>query len=315
MARTDDRFRTAYNETLSMISKCRLGDCLPAETALAEQLNVSRTIVRAVLASLMEAGLIQWQGRMKPIQRMPAINDRLPLRDDHLSREELEWRFLEWVLRFDVPAGTPLNITKLAKEFSVSPHALQEFLSGLSHFGLVERRPRGGWLLLGFTAAYAVELSDFRLVLERNAIRILVNLPQSHAIWKKLDDLEHQHHDLLARLETDFHDFSRLDGAFHMAINSVVENRFVKQFQKVISLIFHYHYQWDKRMERDRNTNAIAEHLAILAALRRGDEESAIAATTAHIQTSKATLLGSLRVNYLISEELANSPQYRHLTS
>jgi DNA-binding GntR family transcriptional regulator len=303
MARTDDRFRSAYNETLTWIGQHKIGDSLPAETALAERLKVSRTIVRAVLSALLEAGVVHWQGRQKTILRLPVKADRLPLRDEYVPRDVLERRFLEWVLRFDVPAGTPLNVTKLAKEFSVPPHALQEFLSGLSQSGLVARRPRGGWLLLGFTAEYAIELSELRSVLELNAVRTLIALPKTHAVWQELDVLERQHHDLAARIDTDFHDFSRLDGAFHMALNSVVKNRFVTQFQKIISLIFHYHYQWDKRMERDRNAAAIAEHLAILTALRSGDEAAAVAAASAHLLTSKATLLGSLRVNDLIPED------------
>ncbi|MGO4907401.1 FCD domain-containing protein [Pseudorhodobacter sp. W20_MBD10_FR17] len=300
MARTDERFRTAFNDCLTLIAQHKVGDSLVAETALAERLKVSRTIVRAVLTALCDGGIVRWQGRSKTILRLPVKEDRLPLRGDYVPRDMLERRFLEWVLRFDVPAGTPLNVAKLAKEFSVPPHALQEFLSGLSQSGLVARRPRGGWLLLGFTASYAIELSELRVLLELNAVRKLVHLPKTHAIWPELDALEHQHHDLAERIDTDFHDFSRLDGAFHLALNSVVENRFVSQFQKSISLIFHYHYQWDKRMERHRNEAAIAEHLTLISALKAGDEVAAVAAALAHLRTSKATLLGSLRGNELI---------------
>jgi DNA-binding GntR family transcriptional regulator len=300
MARTDERFRSAFNDCLTLIAQYKLGDSLPAETALAERLKVSRTIVRAVLAALLDAGVVHWQGRDKTILRLPVKSDRLPLRGDYVPRDELERRFLEWILRFDVPAGTPLNVSKLAKEFSVPPHALQEFLSGLGQSGLVARRPRGGWLLLGFTADFAIELSELRALLELNAVRKLVHLPKTHPVWAEIRALEYQHHDLAARIDTDFHDFSRLDGAFHTTLNSVVQNRFVAQFQKSISLIFHYHYQWDKRMERDRNEAAITEHLTLIAALKNGNEAAAVAAASAHLQTSKATLLGSLRGNELI---------------
>lgn len=306
MARTDDRFRAAYQDLLSIMATQAVGSQLPPELALADQLSISRTTVRAVLTAFSETGLIIWEGRQKTILRMPSAKDRLAMRDEYLPREELERRFLQWILRFDVPAGTPLNVAKLSKEFSVPPHALQEFLSGLSQFGLVERRPRGGWSLLGFTAEYAIELSEFRAVLELNAVRTLVHLPPDHPIWQKLVALEQQHQDLASRIGTDFHDFSPLDEAFHSAITSVVQNRFVMQFQKVISLIFHYHYQWDKRMERSRNEAAISEHLAIIRALRSGDEIAAAEAATAHLLTSKETLLASLRVNALIAPDAAS---------
>ena len=300
MARTDARFRTAYNQALDLLSGLPAQGSLPSETTLADQLKVSRTIVRTVLKTLDEAQVIQWHGREKRLLRPPIPADRLPTRDEYISLEELEGRFLDWVLRFDVPAETPLNVAQLAKRFSVAPHILQEFLAGLGNFGLVDRRPRGGWLLKGFTADYAVELSEFRALLEVNAVRTLVGLPRDHSVWEALDTLENQHLSLLSRIETDYHDFSRLDGQFHATINSVVQNRFVVDFQKVISLIFHYHYQWDKRMERTRNEAAIGEHLEIVRALRRRDTDSAERAAMAHLLTSKETLMSSLRGNKLV---------------
>ncbi len=300
MARTDARFRAAYDQSLDLLQGQEPGSALPSETVIAAELKVSRTVVRSVLSGLQAAGIILWDGRDKRLLRAPVAADRLPARDDYISLEELEGRFLDWVLRFDVPADTPLNVAQLAKQFSVPPHSLQEFLSGLSHFGLVERRPRGGWRLLGFTADYAVELTEFRMVLEMNAIRVLAGLPESHPVWGQLRDLEAQHLSLLERIEVDFHDFSKLDERFHAAVNSVVSNRFVVEFQKVISLIFHYHYQWDKRMERHRNETAIREHLRVIDALRSRDAVAAEAAARAHLATSKETLLGSLRVNKLV---------------
>ncbi len=48
-------------------------------------------------------------------------------------------------------------------------------------------------------------------------------------------------------------------------------NRFMMDFYDVISMIFHYHYQWNKADEKERNTVAIHEHLAYIAALRSRD--------------------------------------------
>jgi DNA-binding GntR family transcriptional regulator len=299
MARTDARFRAAYNQTLDQLLDLSPGADLPSELKLAELLKVSRTVVRAVLKRLSEAGIIGLDGRRKPLLRAAAEADRLPERDSYISLRELEGRFLDWVLRFDVPADTPLNVAQLAKQFSVPPHLLQEFLASLGHFGLVERRPRGGWRLLGFTAEYAMELSEFRTLLEVNAARTVALLPGTHPVWATIDLLDREHLQLLARIDTDFRDFSRLDETFHATINGVVKNRFVVDFQKVISLIFHYHYQWDKQLERDRNKAAIGEHRRIIAAMRSGDANAAQAAVLAHMATSKETLIASLRVNRL----------------
>lgn len=297
MARTDVRFRLAYNRLIDLCAGASAGGSLPSENALAAEIGVSRTVVRACLARLAEKGIMAWEGREKTILRAPGAADKFALAGaaggDGL--EDLETRFLDWVLRFDVPAGTPLNVSQLSRDFEVTPHRLQEFLSGLSRFGLVERRARGGWTLLGFTREYAVELSEFRTVLELNAVRQVVNAPVDHPIWARLGRLRAEHLDLKDRIETDFHDFSKLDERFHMAVNSVVRNRFVAEFQKVISLIFHYHYMWDKTEERLRNRAAIEEHLALIDALERRDEPGAEEAARRHLRTSMTTLLSSLR--------------------
>ncbi len=299
MARKDTRFREAYNLLLDHMTSQTVGSDLPSEEALGDLTGVSRTVVRRCLAKARDEGLISWEGREKLLLRKPAKEDDMPLEEGHISAEELEERFFEWVLRFDVPAGTSLSVAELSRAFNTSQHELKEFLSGLSRFGLVARRPRGGWMLRGFTKDFAVELSDFRSLLELNAIAIAADAPVDHPIWPRLAELRTAHLQLLDRIGSDFHAFSKLDGAFHETINSVVRNRFIQEFQKVISLIFHYHFLWDKAEEEQRNAAAISEHLAILDALEERDAETAREAMRRHLATSKTTLLASLRYHEL----------------
>ncbi|TYC48715.1 GntR family transcriptional regulator [Rhodobacterales bacterium] len=277
-----------------------IGTQLPAETALADRMDVSRTIVRTALQKLDSEQLIRWEGRRKTLVRKPEKCHRLEPAETPPSGEELERQFLEWVLRFDVPAGTSLNVAQLSRQFAVPAHNLQEFLAGLARFGLVERRPRGGWRLLGFTAEFAVELSDFRLVLELNAVRQLLTLPESHPVWKKLADIRQEHEALRKDIQSRYHDFSKLDEKFHTVVNSVVKNRFVVEAQKVISLIFHYHYMWDKTREQERNSAAIEEHLEWIDAMLARDLARSEAAAMKHLSTSKDTLLTSLRGHNLV---------------
>lgn len=299
MARTDERFRQAYNALLDRCSAMEAGDRLEAETLLAEDLDVSRTVVRAVLERLRDEGLIRWEGREKTLLRPPTESDRLATSASTVSEEELERLALDWILRFDVPPGTALNVTDLARRFGVPAHALQGYLGSLARFGLVRRRPRGGWEMVGFTRDFAIELSDFRMMLELNAVSHLVSLPPENPIWARLDAIEQEHRRLAAEIDTRFHDFSFLDEQFHSMIGGVVRNRFVTEFQKIISLIFHYHYQWDKTDERERNAAAIDEHLRLIDALKWRDETAALEAARDHLRTSKQTLLSSLRSHAL----------------
>lgn len=297
MARTDERFREAFNALLDYCATLAPGGQLPAELSLAARLDVSRTVVRTALDRLQTHGIIRWDGRDKTLLRQPAAADRLVIEAGQISAEEVERQFLDWVLRVDLPPGTPLNVTKLARKSRVPAHGMQECLASLSRFGLVRRRPKGGWELVGFTRDFAVELSDFRMTLELKAVTHLVALPADHAIWPRLKQLEADHHQLADRHDIRSHDFSLLDESFHTAIGGVVQNRFVNEFQKLIAPVFHYRYQWDKTDQRDRNKTAIDEHLRLIDALNRRNEAEALAAARDHLHNSKQTLLSSLRCN------------------
>lgn len=295
MARSDTRYKEAYNRLLAFCATLPVDSGIPSETRLAEIAGVSRTVIRRCLTRFEELKLVSWEGRDKRLLRKPQDNDRIPVPDASPDKSDLEQRFLDWVLRFDVPANTPLSVAELSRMFEVPQHDLKEFLAGLSRFGLVSRRPQGGWILLGFTKDFAIELSDFRSVLEVNAITQVADAPVDHPVWSQLARLRRDHLELKAAIDTDFHEFSKLDERFHQTVNSVVRNRFIAEFQKVISLIFHYHYMWDKTEEKDRNAAAIDEHLAIIDALEARDADAARAATRRHLRTSKTTLLSSLR--------------------
>ncbi len=65
------------------------------------------------------------------------------------------------------------------------------------------------------------------------------------------------------------------------------------QFFDVVSLICHYHYQWNKGDELERNKVAIEEHIAIITQLLAHNTSGVLAAMETHLNTSKVTLLRS----------------------
>ena len=298
MARSDTRFREAHNALLDYCAELAVGDGLPTETELGAVADVSRTVVRRCLGRLAERGVIAWDGRAKRLLRPPRASDRIAV-PAPTGGVDLETHFLDWVLRFDVPAGTPISVADLSRRFGVLAHEMNEFLASLSRFGLVARRRQGGWVMLGFTRDFAVELSEFRTVLEMNAVARVCEAPTDHPVWGRLARVRVEHLALRDRIETDFHEFSKLDQTFHEAVNAVVRNRFAAEFQKIVSLIFHYHYMWDKTHERARNEAAIEEHLAVIDALEARDADAAAEAARNHLRTSRTTLLASLRDNAL----------------
>jgi DNA-binding GntR family transcriptional regulator len=98
----------------------------------------------------------------------------------------------------------------------------------------------------------------------------------------------------LEQAESRFADFSELDERFHRLINDASRNRFIVSFYDLISMIFHYHYQWNKWDEKQRNTAAIREHLAYIEALESRDRATAMEGCRAHMATARATLMASI---------------------
>jgi DNA-binding GntR family transcriptional regulator len=96
------------------------------------------------------------------------------------------------------------------------------------------------------------------------------------------------------QIEYRYHDFSALDERFHRLINDASRNRFMGGFQDIISLIFHYHCQWRKVDEGQRNERAIREHLDYIEALFTLDPDRIGTSCRRHLASARRTLLASI---------------------
>ena len=172
------------------------------------------------------------------------------------------------MLRGGVKPGTLINELELARQFGVATNGIREFLIRFSRFGLVEKKRNSGWLFKGFTEDFALELFEIRVMFELRSARLFAELPQESPLWARLEALKRQHIELLDNIDLRYHDFSSLDNRFHRLVNESSPNRFIDDFSDIITLIFHYHYQWNKADEKERNKAAILEHLAYIEALQ-----------------------------------------------
>jgi DNA-binding GntR family transcriptional regulator len=60
-------------------------------------------------------------------------------------------------------------------------------------------------------------------------------------------------------------------------------------------MVFHYHYQWNRVTQKERNRRAIAEHLDYIRALKGGDRDALESACRTHLASARQTLLQSVR--------------------
>lgn len=291
--KTDTVFKRAFNNALDLVSKLSDGDPLPSESALSAQLGVSRTTVRKVLAALAEREIMRGSGRRRFVRSSRQAVARFPEAETVPMAAQVEQRFMEWMLRDNARPGTAINELELARQFGIATTGIREFLNRFQRFGLIERRPNGGWEFKGFTRGFALELFEIREMFEVRSAMAFAALPENSPLWQQLEALREEHRVLLGEIERRYHDFSALDSRFHRLINSAAPNRFIDSFYDIITAIFHYHYQWNKQDERQRNEIAIREHLGYIEALLSRNASLVELACRAHLTSAKETLIRS----------------------
>lgn len=292
--KTDTVYKRAFNQMLDLVAETKKGEVLPSENDLSARLGISRTTVRKVLAQLIERSIVTSEGRSRVVLQPDVSGVHFPDTETVPTSAQVEKHFMEWMLRGDTKPGTLINELELARRFDVGTTGIREFLNGFSRFGLIEKRLNAGWLFKGFTEDFALELFEIRELFEQRSAVAFSKLPLDAPAWARLKQIEKQHHELLDAIEHRFHDFSDLDNRFHRLINEAAPNRFIDDFYDIITFIFHYHYQWNKRDERQRNQVAIIEHLDYIKALFSRDRRQVEVACRRHLASARNTLLQAL---------------------
>ncbi|MFC3124431.1 GntR family transcriptional regulator [Pseudoroseomonas globiformis] len=293
-------YKRTYNQCLRLLAARPLGEWSGSEAELSETLDVSRTTVRAVLAGLAKAGLVTPQRGGRILRRHPDATDFFPEPQTESVAHRVERKFMQMVLHGDYQPGQMVNTSDLARQFGTSASAVREYLTQFSRFGLLERRENSGWIFKGITSDFAKEIYEIRELFELRSARRFMDLPDTTRAWKELETIEREHWALLEQIDEQYSDFSALDEKLHRLIHEASGNRFIQNFYDVISLIFHYHYQWDKSDEKERNVVAIHEHLDYIAALRSRDLRAVDAKCRVHLRTARLTLLRAIGIRPVV---------------
>jgi DNA-binding GntR family transcriptional regulator len=292
--KTDTVYKRAFNQMLALVSAAPAGSPVPSETDLSSRMAVSRTTVRKVLRQLEQRRIVASAGSARIILRRPDAADPFPDAETLSAATQIETHFMEWMLRGGVAPGSAINALELGRQFGVSTTAVREFLARFARFGLIEHRPNSSWVFRGFSRDFAVELFEIREMFELRSALAFARLPPASPLWARLRAIRGEHERLLAEIGLRFHDFSDLDNRFHRLVHEAARNRFIEDFYDVIAFIFHYHYQWNKVLEKQRNRVAILEHIDYIDALLDRDAAEVEAACRRHLASARQTLLASL---------------------
>ena len=178
--------------------------------------------------------------------------------------------------------GSWIDELKIAEEYGISRTPLREALKVLATEGLVTMKVRRG--------AYVTEVNDkdlrdvFHLmaVLEADAAGTVAQT----ATDKQLLELEALHQELekAAKNRRDHIKFFTLNEAFHIRLLQIADNKWAGQMvadlRKVMKL-----NRAQSLLKEGRIDESLAEHAAVMTALKQRDAKRARAAMQAHIES------------------------------
>lgn len=296
MSRSQNLRHSVINQIIEGIASGHITSPLPGQSALGEMYNISRTTVRHILAHLLQRKILEKQGNDYIVIRKPDVLDGFEC--FHQSLEEqtriFEQAFFSMINQRQLQAGETISEIQLAKIAGVSPVAAREYLLKFCRYNLIVSEKRGFWRMKEFDNAYAEQLFELREMLEMHALQRFLNLPGNDPRWLKAKTLLEHHRQLRDSIGANVKMFSQLDRDFHALLLSAAGNVFFDQSLEIISVIFHFHYQWDESDLKQRNIIAIDEHMIILSALICRNDLDATLALRNHLLTAKQSMIRSV---------------------
>ena len=182
-----------------------------------------------------------------------------------------------------LPAGERINEVQVAQQLGVSRTPLREALARLAQEGALRSTPGIGYFVRELTLEEFEQLYSIRPLLDPEALR-LAGLPPRDRLERlqKLNSRMEKAREANAVID--------LDDAWHLELIRDCPN------QVLIELIQHFslrtrRYEIALMREQKNVSVSVANHRAIMAALRRRDLEAAIAALRVNLASGRAPIV------------------------
>lgn len=184
------------------------------------------------------------------------------------------------------PDGASMNELKISQELNVSRTPVREALMQLELEGLVKNIPNKGAVVIGVSEQDIEDIYAIRIRIEGFASRLSaenINEDELKAL-EKIADLQEFY-----LIKNDIEQIWKLDSDFHKIIYDSSRSR---PLRYMLSNFHNYikHARDISFNAEGRATKSVAEHRAILEAIRSGNADLAEELTAKHIENAKANL-------------------------
>jgi DNA-binding GntR family transcriptional regulator len=200
--------------------------------------------------------------------------------------ESIYSKLSERILLWDYLPGHRLTEEGLCEEFHVSRSPVREALHKLAEGGLIQQRPRQGYLVRLLDFREIDELYDVRLALEEFVVSRICCQGMEEA---QLSELIDYWTDLHGRLPETADLVPRADEEFHETLAGITGNGTLTQALKDIDRRIHFIRLFDFST-KERVGSTCTEHVDILCALRERDQARALEALRRNIEGGRSSV-------------------------
>ncbi|MEP7454171.1 GntR family transcriptional regulator [Phyllobacterium sp. SB3] len=249
------------------------------EKQLAEQLNVSRSPIRAALDIMAGRGLVVRRPQ-RGVELIALPPKSAPEAQQDSSANDLLVKIARDRVQGDL--GDEFSETELMQRYEVARNVVRQALGMLADLDMAQRKPGYGWKFLTvWNKEIRRDSYRFRMVIEPAAI--LEPAFTLNREWARMTRRQHE-----ASLTTPWNEassvsFFEMNASFHEGIAAASGNRFflesIKRQNRLRRLA---NYNWRHGFERVREN--FAEHMAVLDQLEVGDFEMAALLMRRHLQ-------------------------------
>jgi DNA-binding GntR family transcriptional regulator len=192
--------------------------------------------------------------------------------------EEVAELLRQRIFRRELEPGSWIDEVKLAQEYGISRTPLREALKVLAAEGLVTMKVRRGAYVTEVSEQDLAEVYHLLALLESDAAGVVA----TRATDAELDELQALH-DQLERATRKRDTFFQINERFHMRLLEVAGNRWrnqmVADLRKVMKLNRH-----NSLLKSGRIEESLAEHRAVMQALRARDASGAVERMREHFR-------------------------------
>lgn len=198
-------------------------------------------------------------------------------------------RLLAEIRAGSLKPGDRLTETELASRLGISRTPVREAIRQLEASGLVSHVPRVGATVRRLDYAEVMELYEMRVVLEGTAARMAARAASDI----ELAELGEIHKEFTTAIMDPLraYDFNR---QFHITLTNAAKNRYLAQsmdgLERTLLILGP-----STLIDPERRSSVVAEHEAVLKALRLRDSDAAEAAMRHHVEAAQRARLRQLR--------------------